>query len=789
MKKSVVRLILAGMAFTAPSGCKPKTEDSTVKTLDNLAAGTTLRKNVCAGSPKNWGKRNLEDLTMNINVSDAGLKTRLGDEVFLAMTAVPATYVDAMSTLQVKILVTPKSHDLCTFNGQSGASKTFVSACVLAIPIGGMPEDQAMEGLSIVLAPDIGVIRHELIRSVGQVFAQVIAQRYVAQSFDGKVNFDPSRFIALQSSLAVAFLEDVANSKLFTIDNLEPMLGTGADQIARKAIAEFEAGKTKNPMAGFKTSKEKIAQFLTYVTADAFDSYYCQAEDVSKDAYDPELEARAKTGDLDAFKALQNTRLVMKNFFPATYDRFTLVNKYMGRIAVDVAALKPTTAVGEKKGSSLALTSANKSGSQDGFALTREYNASDRAYTDRRMAEYRQALASPPSYYERVRHPFENSDDRRMRIMNDYLEDRQRALNYTRMDKAAAAGTKPALINDEGASSTTWAATKGAVEGLGTGAQNVANGTKKAVVDLGTGVAGVASTAYNEGVGAAAEKVATNVSEAASNKYKQTLDAADKIGAAYGNGDIGLTRAAFELTTQTASGIPIIGNAADTARNAVAVVSETGADGKTLTYDEMTKISKDQGNVAGAAILEAGMAKGTQVIGEGTAKLAQQALQSGGKGLTSATSWVAGTLDDAAQAGRLSTLGEATANTATKAALALEKTSFQMSHATQHVLGEVVDQTVNLGVATPTYEAGKHYNDHAAGGHGAEGGHESAASEGHDFTDPNSGQGGNPFAENQGGGGGHAEAPAPAPQFEPAPEPQFEPSPAPAPSQDFSGDL
>ncbi len=584
-------LKLSAGLIIALSACKPK-GSSDLKTVENLAAGSQVRANMCHGDiAKN---KYVDDVLVSIDVQDEKLKTRLRDELYIALTALPKDYIDAYYALHGKFIITPDSAALCSLGGKAGAPNVDVTACTLQISAGAAKMHPDMEGLIVVLKADPGVIRHSTVRTFGYMFSQLLAHNL---SFDNPaLVLNPKFYADLQMKLSLAFLSDMGQSKLFNIKNLEPLLGADADTIIRRNIAEMKAGKSKDLFKGLTVSKDKIAQFTDYVVADTFDSYHCQAVDESKDTYDPKLVAKAKAGDLGALSALSNTRNILRDFFPRTAKAFFPVNAYLDRVASILAKLRVPTAA----------TTAPKAGSGLNLTDTR------RAGVESRFAEYNQRMASPPTYWERTTHPFEGEDGRRTRLMNDYLGDRQAYLNYQRQDAAAKAGTPPPpRIDESGANSVAWAATKGAASGVVTGAGNVVVGTTKAVVGTAVGVAGVTYIAATEGPGVAVNKVVTAFQDENGKDLANKFDAIDARTA-----DGGYLGAAHNLALKTlavGSKVPIAGNLIQTAENTAAVLSERDPySGKPLTPQETEAFANKQGDVAGKAILEAGTAAATQ---------------------------------------------------------------------------------------------------------------------------------------------------------------------------------
>jgi hypothetical protein len=618
--------------------CKPKSAQ--IKSLDDLAAGGRLRLqgNLCSGDPNAPVSKyaGLNNIKMLVDVADPAVKKGLEGVVAASMSALPASYIDALAALDAKVLVTPNSDSFCKIGAESAGplSGLFITACSVTINPGMLPKYPQFEGITLVMASNAEMIRHNMIRVVGQLFSQVFAQRLEARSIDGRFTFSQRDFVSREVNLAAAFLQDVSDSKLFKVETLEPLLGSNLKSRLNSVMPQFEAGKIKDPFAAMRIDEAKLAQFLTHVTSNSFDSYYCRSYDNSTKAFDPANVAAAKKGDRAALAKLTNTRKVFETFFPRTHARYKAVDEYMAKLASEIAALKP-------KGKA---------------ALTGETHL---------------ALTGKDGFWSRVGNSISNG---------------------------------------------LYIAKEGFV-GLGQGAVNIYEGTTTAASNLASGVSGLASTAYNEGIGAAASQVGSSISHHSHEAYQNVMRDAEAIGSAYGNGQIGLGTAAGRLVLSAGSNTPIIGNAGKTLNNAWDVATESDLSGQRLTFEQQQEIARRQGQVAGNAVVEAGSAYGAEVGGQVIARGVSAASNAGAQGLVRGTGYVAEALGSNEAA--LSGFGQAVMRGSERAAFSLEQSFVNsgklVGHTAQHNIASAVHVAASEGIVTPSvqgaYSGAGHHED------------------------------------------------------------------------------
>lgn len=363
-------------SLTSIGGCNPK-NTSSVKTLENFAAGTNLRDNTCFGDPN----KDFSGLAINVEVEDEKTRVFLGQELTTALTALPQSLIDGLAGLRVKFLVTPNAAALCPVN----RSNDIGVACTLGIPdreaaMIGNPE---LSGYTIVIAadPNARFIKHLTIRTIGYFLSQDIASRYLKVE-DGKQTFNPARFADLQVLLAVAFFADVSDSKgLFDLTSFKKYLGPDATKIVAKNFEAIRSGKKRSIFAGIDRNVAGLVDFIGQLTADSFDSYYCTAApSMDKNLekfYDKSVISKIReTKNIALFSQLRHSRYVMRDFFGKSYSSFRVIDLYFSDLAEEFA-----------KSKSLNLSD-EQSPETSGFALADDGTSQAR----NRLRDARQAL-------------------------------------------------------------------------------------------------------------------------------------------------------------------------------------------------------------------------------------------------------------------------------------------------------------------------------------------------------------------------------------------------------------
>ena len=157
--------------------------------------------------------------------------------------------------------------------------------------------------------------------------------------------------------------------------------------------------------------------------------------------------------------------------------------------------------------------------------------------------------------------------------------------------------------------------------GWSEGAQNMVRGARDAGSSLASGVRGFARIVKDEGLLAGGREFASAIGDKKDRALAAVTEAGDRIGEAYGSGEIGLPRAAAGLLSAAARETPMIGYGAKTLGNGMAVLSERTITGERLSFDEQTEISEAQASMAGQKIVELavskGLSTGTKVLTQG----------------------------------------------------------------------------------------------------------------------------------------------------------------------------
>jgi hypothetical protein len=592
----VIQFSILAIWLTA-AACNPVSLDSGLATLDNLAAGNRVHTNMCIGSSQ--AARNIDVSDVFYSVDPDLNKVLIGKDIGTTLTALPQHFIDTFVAARGAIVVTKDVATLCSLNGVKGVSpyETSVTSCNFSIEYSEEVRKKAnfkieTDGNFLVVHPDH--ISHGLIRAIGYMLIADVAKAYVSGTKS------PGKFARLQAKLASSFIADVKFSDgVFNLKSLEKYLGRGADRLVSNNFARHKKSGSKgsfDPLQGLKISKAQLNQFSEYVAVDAFDSWYCNT-DPSLGAFDPEVLAKIKrTKDLSGLNALTNTRKIMKEFFGNSYRDFQPINKYLSSISTKVSSATKTKA-------------SRQSGLQLGWFGSEPTQAEKKAAIKQKYDAYVAQRDGRPSTWEKVRHPLEDTAQRRRRINNENLRIRGEYLNSTRTD-----GRR---VTEQDADNAIIAAAVGAQQGYEQGKRNIVLGTGGAVASLAVGAYGVGKTSYNEGLGAAGSQIADSYNQS-------TAEAGERLGKKYydiQNNGAGPYANALQYALATGGETGIVGPAFNSLENGAAVIGERDAySGRALSPQETAAIADDQGKrVAGGAILNAGVGAG---LGKGVHALA-----------------------------------------------------------------------------------------------------------------------------------------------------------------------
>lgn len=284
-----------------------------VKTLEDLASGESVGgDNICSGSFPALLQTDRIDVDKSgpsfQGASAATTEATLRAAVNEYLTAIPEPMQRAFIKLGGRILITDKASSLCSSGFADSASLHYVSpkrraieSCYLylndtdATPAGATGTKGSRAVFTIVHQPNVAAIRHGGVRIFGFLYAQFYARLYsagqtsVAFKLQGK---ESAQFYTHKKALAEAFLRDIVRSTSFDLIQLESLLGEGSAQIVKKNVLD---GTSKDPLAGVafhyaddaaavartEQSSLRASRFYDFVFAEAFDSFYCNADSLA----------------------------------------------------------------------------------------------------------------------------------------------------------------------------------------------------------------------------------------------------------------------------------------------------------------------------------------------------------------------------------------------------------------------------------------------------------------------------------------------------------------------------
>ncbi len=508
--------VLLWLGVTLSFSCKYYRVGSQVQSLDNLAAGKKVSQNNCVGTKQQSKSIDVSDIFISI---DPGLnKSVLKNEVGIALTAIPQHYVDTFVLAKGSIVITPHASTLCSMNGMKGVApyEDIVKACLFTVdyePQTKQEMEAALEsdkfskaqkkniinhlngdGNFIVIDSDPSEISHSLIRTMGYMMIADIAKTY------NKNGFDRKNFAQLQSRVASAFIADLMESDgLFNLSTIRTFLGTEAVDAIKRNYAKYDHGRkgSFNPLEGYPIHPEYLDRFGEFVSVDAFDSYHCN-QDTSPDSFSEKVVKKIRqTKDLSGFNALINTRKTMQEFFPKTYKEYLSMHSYIDRLARTLAQLKPEKGLFSSDGSgfegkvdSLKLQNRGRGSRANQSSIDARIRSNYRKYVEQKN--------SSPGWYEKIMHPFETAEARRVRLQRENYRTQAAYLNLN--------SPKNEKMNTGGYNGKVGTAVKSSWAGASNYVGNVAGAAKGAFmpfVKLGKGINKTAVTTVTQGPGQA----------------------------------------------------------------------------------------------------------------------------------------------------------------------------------------------------------------------------------------------------------------------------------------------
>ena len=291
--KSTVRGCIAILGFSlASAGCKPKSSESSLQSLDNFTAGTRLQLNECRGDPSLLSNSALISILNEMETRVVWSTAKSAAERAPLMTAMRAAFAALPPSMQMQflgmggqILVTGGANAICGDSSRKAlvGDKSLVqsertalqegmksiSSCYLFLLPGdkastfGVKTANDKPSLIAVLSDDKIEISHTMVRVFAYMNAMLSSHMRV-----GGGNF-------LYSNTVVAFtdtenpnfqVEKVALAKAYLADI------KGTANYAK--FAKFDVGGNATP-----AERGAFAQFLY---AEAYDSYFCNQTDPGK---------------------------------------------------------------------------------------------------------------------------------------------------------------------------------------------------------------------------------------------------------------------------------------------------------------------------------------------------------------------------------------------------------------------------------------------------------------------------------------------------------------------------
>jgi hypothetical protein len=342
---------LTSLAISA-SGCKVSSENtSQQKTLDNFAAGRTVRVNECKGSET--------VILSNDRIKFSGAQFSGADgekskETHRAavrdyMSALPREIQQTFINFGGQVLITERAAELCARPFSETGSPQFVAqgreqleSCFIYAKDPSASGAQSQAIFTIVHKPDVKAIRHGGVRVFGFLYAQFFprlqrspAGSAIPYTFNNKLLSDDSGFRGYKSRIAASFLTDMVDKGTYDLANLAPLLGDGAAGVITENVRSGSADPLKNVTwrrkgeSTLTLAEQDIRRdrFMDFVFAEAFDSMRCSSASVA----------------------------VMKAEFPKTHREFVAVDQAIIMLSQKLAeSVNPASASAGERSFSLA---------------------------------------------------------------------------------------------------------------------------------------------------------------------------------------------------------------------------------------------------------------------------------------------------------------------------------------------------------------------------------------------------------------------------------------------------
>jgi hypothetical protein len=251
------------------------------------------------------------------------------------LTAVPQKIQELFVELGGTITIADNAAEICgSFYKDENGNSLFVEvgevdSCAVFLP--ESPKNRRI--LNIVVAPDVGVIQHGLLRAFSALLTEYFPR--IERVTDGEFRYvaESTRDRSAKRDLALKILEDIHSARGL---NFEQMIFAFGNQGVIELVQALDDKKYSDAASffaqiSFRNSDsedlpevsrlERENRALNFLVSEAFDSYYCNA-------WSPADVATIKNvrdggAKLESLANTYNTREIFEHLFPTAYTAFT----------------------------------------------------------------------------------------------------------------------------------------------------------------------------------------------------------------------------------------------------------------------------------------------------------------------------------------------------------------------------------------------------------------------------------------------------------------------------------
>jgi hypothetical protein len=326
--------------------------DSEIRSLDRFASGKSNQKSIADTQ---------DDSLRCANSQGRSILEIEAPQNLLALTegtvaAIPVEIQRAFKDdFGGKLVVSENLQQYCRELEADNKVQVTTEACFAVDDI-----NTAKPKLVVAVAASRPAINHQLIRAFGFLLGQLYSK------------YKPSpRFTALKASILRAFLVDLVRRGWYHRDEIDALLAAGAyDAIKTSPSGADVAGllRFNGETTGTIVVNKNRADFEDELFADAFDSYYCNADATY-------IAPSAERNDRDVrnanLAAVKNTRKLMNDMFEIAHALFGEIDKVLTSsgalsLASPTPTPKPSTSPSAKPSASpSAKPSSSPSGSSE----------------------------------------------------------------------------------------------------------------------------------------------------------------------------------------------------------------------------------------------------------------------------------------------------------------------------------------------------------------------------------------------------------------------------------------